>query len=267
MPARLDIRFNHVSFAYDSGSIPGNGAFVNGGKRSALRGLNLNILPGETLALVGATGAGKTTVANLLLRFVEPDEGEITIGGTRLDEIDLAAWRAQVAWVPQMPHLFHGSIAENIRIAKPEASDADMISAAQAAQLHEFVQTLPAGYNTLIGEEGARLSGGQRQRIALARAFLKDAPILILDEATAYLDSASEAAIQMALARLLRGRTALIIAHRLKLAYAADRVAVLDHGHLVEIGDPATLLAQNGPYQHLVSIYEGGAVGGEVGAA
>jgi len=246
IPSRLDIAFDQVSFAYDSG------------KRPALQDLSLRISDGETLALVGATGAGKTTIASLLLRFIAPDAGAITIGGLPIEAINLAAWRAQLAWVPQNPHLFHGTIGDNIRLAKPEASAAELIAATQAAFVHEYIQSLPLGYDTPIGEGGARLSGGQRQRIAIARAFLKDAPLLILDEATSYLDSASEAAINDAIRRLMRGRTVLIIAHRLKLAYVAQRVAVLDHGRVIEMGEPGKLLAQNGPYRQLVSLYEGG---------
>ena len=245
-PARLDIGFDKVSYAYDDG------------KRPALNDFSLNISHGKMLALVGATGAGKTTVASLLLRFIEPDQGRITVGGVPLSEIDLAMWRARVAWVPQMPHLFHGSIADNLRLAKPGASDAELMAAAQAAHAHEFIQALPQGYDTAIGEGGARLSGGQRQRLAVARAFLKDAPFLILDEATAHLDSASEAAIREALDNLMRGRTVLIIAHSLALANAADRIAVLDRGRVIETGDPRQLLGRHGPYQQLVAIYEGG---------
>jgi ABC-type multidrug transport system fused ATPase/permease subunit len=213
---------------------------------------------GETLALVGMTGAGKTTVASLLLRFITPDAGAIRIDKTPLEAIDPAIWRARVAWVPQNPHLFHGTIGDNIRLAKPEASTAEVIVAAQAAFVHEYIVSLPLGYDTPIGEGGARFSGGQRQRLAIARAFLKNAPLLILDEATSHLDSASETAINDAIQHLMRDRTVLIIAHRLKLAYAAKRVAVLDHGRVIETGDPNKLLAQNGPYQQLAAIYEGG---------
>ena len=247
MPARSDIRFDHVSFAYDAG------------QRPALQDFSLHIPHGQTIALLGATGAGKSTAAQLLLRFIEPDRGAITIDGVPLNEIDLEAWRAHVAWVPQQPHLFHGTIADNLRLARTDASEADVIAAAQAAHAHEFIRQLPQGYATPIGERGARLSGGQQQRLAIARAFLKDAPFLILDEATSHLDSTSEAAIQDALTRLMQGRTVLIIAHRLKLVYAADRVAVLDRGRVIEVGDPRALLTQGGPYQNIVASYEGAA--------
>jgi ATP-binding cassette subfamily C protein CydD len=211
------------------------------------------------VALVGATGAGKSTVANLLLRFIEPHSGSITVAGTPLSEIDPAVWRSQVAWVPQQPHLFHGTIADNIRLAKPTATPDEVIAAATAAHAHEFIERLPQGYDTSIGEQGARLSGGQQQRLAIARAFLKDAPFLILDEATSHLDAESEALIQDALDRLLRGRTVLIIAHRLKLIYTADQVVVMQQGHAIETGKHTTLLAQNGAYRQLVASYEGGA--------
>jgi ATP-binding cassette subfamily C protein CydD len=247
VPTRLDICFDRVDFAYAEG------------KRPALQDFSLRLPQGETLALVGATGAGKTTVAQLLLRFIEPDRGSITVESVPLSAIDPAAWRARVAWVPQQPHLFHGTIGDNIRLARAGASEADLIAAARAAQLHDFIAQLPQGYDTPIGERGMRLSGGQQQRLAIARAFLKDAPLLILDEATAHLDAASEAAIGDALNRLRQGRTVLIIAHRLKLVYAADQVAVLDRGRVIEVGDPRALLDQAGPYQQLVGSYEGGA--------
>jgi ATP-binding cassette, subfamily C, bacterial CydD len=247
-PARIVIRFDKVDFAYADG------------QRPALAGFSLEIPHGSSLALVGATGAGKSTVARLLLRFIEPDHGSITIDATPLEAIDLAAWRASVAWVPQNPHLFHGTVADNLRLARPEASEAEIVSAARAAHADEFIQRLPQGYATVIGEGGRRLSGGQAQRLAIARAFLKNAPFLILDEATSQLDSTSEAAIQDALVGLVRGRTVLIIAHRLKLAYIANQVAVIDGGRLIEIGSPSLLLAQDGPYQRLVASYEGGAV-------
>ncbi len=247
VPTRLDIRFDNVDFAYDDG------------RRPALHGFSLHIPQGRTIALVGATGAGKTTAAQLLLRFVEPDRGFITVDGVPLSAINPAAWRTCVAWVPQQPHLFHGTIADNLRLAQAEASEAELIAAAQAAHLHDFIAQLPQGYDTPIGERGTRLSGGQQQRLAIARAFLKDTPLLILDEATSHLDAASEAAIGDALERLMHRRTVLIIAHRLKLVYSADQVAVLDRGRVVEAGDPHALLAHGGPYQQLVASYEGGA--------
>jgi ATP-binding cassette, subfamily C, bacterial CydD len=247
MPARSDIRFEHVFFAYDNG------------RRPALQDFSLHIPHGQTIALVGATGAGKSTAAQLLLRFIEPDRGSIRVGSVSLDEIARSAWRARVAWVPQQPHLFHGTIADNIRLARADAGEADVIGAAQAAHAHDFIMQLPWGYATPIGERGARLSGGQQQRLAIARAFLKDAPILILDEATSHLDSVSEAAIQDALDRLMRGRTVLIIAHRLRLVHTADQVAVLDQGYVLEVGEPRALLTQSGPYHQIVTSYEGAA--------
>ena len=220
-----------------------------------MHGFSLTIPHGQTVALVGPTGAGKTTVASLLLRFIDADAGRISVGGLPLDSIDRAAWRGQVAWVPQLPHLFHGTIADNIRLARPEAGMEAVIAAARAAHADEFIATLPRGYDTPLGEGGARLSGGQRQRLAIARAFLKDAPVLILDEATASLDARSEALIQDALARLTVGRTVLIIAHRLALAYTADQIVVMDAGRAVEAGSHEGLLAQGGLYRQLVESY------------
>jgi ABC-type multidrug transport system fused ATPase/permease subunit len=222
---------------------------------TVLRGLTFTIPHGQTVALVGATGAGKSTVASLLLRFIEPDAGRITVNGEALTGSDPAVWRRHIAYVPQLPHLFHGTVLDNIRLARPEASLDQVIAAAAAAHAHEFIQALSQGYDTPLGEGGARLSGGQRQRLALARAFLKDAPLLLLDEATANLDAESDALIRDALARLTTGRTVLLIAHRLELAYSADQIVVLDGGRAAETGDHATLLVQNGLYTHLVATY------------
>ena len=245
-PPRLDIRFAGVHYAYD------------GGQRPALNGLSFDLQQGESLALVGPSGAGKSTVAYLLLRFIEPDQGIIRVGGQPLQALPPAAWREQVAWVPQNPHLFHGTVAENIRLARPGASLEQVERAARQASASEFIEALPKGYHTVIGERGARLSGGEAQRIALARAFLKDAPLLILDEATANLDPEIETLVQEAMARLLPGRTALIIAHRLSTVYRANRIAVLDRGRLVEEGSHAELMQRGGLYCRLVGAYAAG---------
>ncbi len=249
----LDIRFEEVWFAYPpraQGSCPGSEKLA-----TVLAGLTFTIPHGQTVALVGATGAGKSTVASLLLRFIQPDAGRITVDGEALAGIDPAAWRRRIAYVPQAPHLFHGTALDNIRLARPDASLDDVVAAAQAAHAHAFIQALPQGYDTPLGEGGARLSGGQRQRLALARAFLKDAPVLLLDEATASLDAESEALIRDALARLRANRTVLLIAHRLELAAAADQIVALHAGRAAETGDHATLLAQNGLYTHFVHSY------------
>jgi ATP-binding cassette, subfamily C, bacterial CydD len=215
-----DIRFEGVWFSYD-------------GRSPALRDLDLVIPRGEVVALVGVTGAGKTTCSSLLLRFIEPERGRITVGGIPLETFDRATWLRSVAWVPQKPHLFHGSVAQNIRLARPEASDADVRAAAEAANAAGFIRALPRGFDTPIGEAGSRLSGGQRQRLAIARAWLKDAPVLILDEATSQLDAASEAAIGAAMVDLVRGRTVLVISHRMRLTARADRVLTLADGQVV----------------------------------
>jgi ATP-binding cassette subfamily C protein CydD len=245
--ARFPLRFDLVSFAYDDG------------QRPALEGLSFQVAAGEKVALVGPSGAGKSTVAYLVLRFVEPQAGTLTAGGRPLGDWPLAAWREQVAWVPQAPALFHGTVAHNIRLGRPDATPDEVAWAARQAHAHEFVQALPQGYDTLVGERGARLSGGEAQRIALARAFLKDAPLLILDEATANLDPEVEARIQEALARLLHGRTAILIAHRLNTVRHANRVLVMAGGRIVEDGTHEALLAAGGLYRRLVGAYGGAA--------
>ena len=238
------MRFSDVTYAYEHG------------QRIALSGLSFTIAHGQTTALVGPTGAGKTTVASLLLRFIDPDRGTITVGDVPLDATDRAIWRTHVAWVSQHPYLFFGTVAENLRLARPGASLDEIIAAARAANAHDFIQALPYGYDTPIGEQGARLSGGQRQRIAIGRAFLKDAPLLILDEPTAHLDTASETLLQDALCKLRHGRTVLVIAHHLELAYDADQIVVLDGGRAIQTGSHLGLLARDGLYDRLAATYE-----------
>jgi len=239
------IRFDRVTFAY--------------GDRPALHDCSFTLAPGSRVALVGASGAGKSTIATLLLRFAEPEQGAIWVDDTRLAELDPTVWRRQVAWAPQHPHLFQGSVLDNLRLARPDASLAEITAAAEAASAHAFITQLPQGYATPIGEQGVRLSGGQRQRLALARAFLKDAPLLILDEATAHLDAENARLIRAAIARLTVRRTVLIIAHRLEMAASADQVVVLAQGRVVERGAPAALLASDGAYRRLATSYVGAA--------
>jgi len=257
------IVFDGVHYAYGGGDPQSHPSGVpQDARRPALRGVSFRIDPGDTVALVGPSGAGKTTVAHLLLGFLAPDRGRILVGdparGRALHDLSPEAWCRQVAWVSQQPYLFHGSVAHNLRLARPEATMDEVVWAARQAHAHEFVAALPQGYDTPVGERGARLSGGQVQRLALARAFLKDAPLLVLDEATANLDPEVEALVQEALGRLLRGRTALLIAHRLPTVYRADRILVLDGGRLVQAGTHAELVAREGAYRRLVGAYAAG---------
>jgi ATP-binding cassette subfamily C protein CydD len=238
------IRFSDVHYAYDAG------------QRPALNGVSFTIDPGEKVALVGRSGAGKSTIAHLLLRFIDPTQGTVSAADLPLPKFDPTTWRAQFAWVPQNPYLFHASIADNIRLARPEAELKEVIEAAYQARADNFITALPQGYDTIIGERGARLSGGQAQRVALARAFLKDAPYLILDEATANLDPEIAVQIQAAIERLEHGRSALIIAHRLSTIRTVDKILVLDHGQIVETGRHNSLLRKKGLYRQLVTSYQ-----------
>jgi ABC-type multidrug transport system fused ATPase/permease subunit len=221
-------------------------------RRAALSGLSLEVRPGETLALVGRSGAGKTTIANLLLRFWDPGAGTIRLDGVDLRQYRLDHLRRRIALVAQDTYLFNESLAANVKLARPEASDAELNAAIERAALAPFVASLPERLATRVGERGVQLSGGQRQRVAIARAFLKNAPVVILDEATSHLDAVSETQVHQALAALMRARTTIVIAHRLSTVRAADRIAVLDGGRLVEVGTHASLLALGGLYAELV---------------
>lgn len=225
------------------------------GERPALNGLTFTIPHGKRVALVGATGSGKSTLAALLLRFIEPQGGEIWVNDMRLADIAPDVWRHSVAWVPQMPYLFNTTVKENIRLGLPDAADDAIFAAARQAGAHDFITALPQGYNTIVGERGARLSGGQAQRIAIARAFLKNAPLLILDEATANLDPETEAIIVDSLSRLMRNRTALVIAHRLNTVFESDHIVVFAAGRVAQQGTHAELIAQTGLYRDLVTAY------------
>jgi len=220
--------------------------------RAALDDVSLEIREHETVAIVGASGAGKTTVASLLLRFFAPEEGRLTFGEIDFRDIPLEDLRRSIGYVSQDTYLFHGTIEDNLRIGRPDAAAEAIWDAAEQANIHAFIQSLPSGYGTIVGERGAKLSGGERQRIAIARALLKDAPVLILDEATSNLDGANEAAIRESLNLLARGRTTLVIAHRLSSVVHADRLVVLDNGRVAESGRHGDLVSRDGHYAQLV---------------
>jgi ATP-binding cassette subfamily B protein len=209
------------------------------------------VRPGQLAALVGPSGAGKTTVTYLLPRLYDPTEGRILVDGHDLRDVTLASLTEQIGMVTQEAYLFHDTIRANLLYARPTATQAELEDACRAANIHDFVASLPEGYDTVVGERGYRLSGGEKQRLAIARVLLKDPRILVLDEATSHLDSQSEALIQAALERAMQGRTSLVIAHRLSTILAADMILVLDHGRLVEQGTHAELLARGGLYASL----------------
>ena len=251
------IAFEEVHFAYP------------GGRRAAHHGLSFEIAAGERVGIVGASGAGKSTILRLLLRLDDPQAGRILLGGRDLRALGRGTLRARFGVVNQDTYLFHGTAAENIRFGKPDASDAEVEAVARAANAHDFIARLPQGYDTVIGERGIRLSGGQRQRIAIARALLRDAPILLLDEALSSVDAENEAVIQEALGRLMKGRTVLILAHRLSSVIDADRILVLDRGRVAESGRHETLMAARGAYHCLMEdqVREGLAAGAPGAAA
>src|SRR5277367_253253 len=234
------IEFDRVCFAYP------------GGRQPAHNALSFTVAAGEQIGIVGPSGSGKSSVARLLLRLFDPQSGSVKIGGRDLRELDPETLRAQIAIVHQDTYLFHGTVEDNLRLGRPDATVQELEQAARDANAHEFILALPQGYQTILGERGVNLSGGQRQRLAIARALLRDSPILILDEALSSVDAENEAVIQEAIDRLSQGRTTLVLAHRLSSVIGADRILVLDHGRIAEEGSHAELIRRDGPYRRLM---------------
>ena len=242
-PARVTghVRVEDVSFAYP------------GADRPALSGVSLDIPAGSTLALVGETGSGKTTLASLIARLYDPSSGTVRIDGIDVRELRFADLAAIVGVVSQETYLLHTTVRENLRYAKPGATDAEIENAARAAQIHDLIAGLPDGYDTMVGSRGHRFSGGEKQRLAIARTLLRDPRVLVLDEATSALDTETERAVQKAFDNLAEGRTTITIAHRLSTVRGADQIAVLDHGHVIESGTHTSLISDNGRYALLAA--------------